>query len=381
MKYNLLVNSNKKIGLFTDIHCGVEKDSSERLKETSLCFNWINETFKREGVDYVFFLGDLFDSRFAINTKTLNTAIDGISLLATNFEKVFIILGNHDSYYKNTNDTNSIDFLEKITSNNNIVVISTEPYYLNICNKSLALYPWASEQLLFDENNTIETCDYAFGHFEANGFIQPGGLSSGGKTNLSDLYKFGDFIFSGHYHINKLYKSVSNKRNALQMIGSPLQLNWSDYNLKKYIYTLNVADDKIECFENNVNAIYNKLYYSKLENTEYTEQQLHNICFNNYIKFIVDSKYEFNKILDYLNELKKYEMRSLECEYLISLTSNLINEANSLEKAENKSNLDYIIDYIDIVYPDISKVDGDINKETLKTLATSYFNKTIVNEN
>ena len=72
--------------------------------------------------------------------------------------------------------------------------------------------------------------------------MHPGGISSGGKTNLNDLYKFGDYIFSGHYHINKLYKSVSKKYNALQMVGSPLQLNWSDYNLKKYIYTLNILD-------------------------------------------------------------------------------------------------------------------------------------------
>lgn len=382
MKYDLNINSNKKIGIFTDIHCGVEKDSTERLQETMICFNWINETFKKNNVDYIIFLGDLFDSRFSINTKTLNTAVAGIDLLSKNFEKVFIILGNHDSYYKNTNDVNSVDFLQNITSTNNVHIISKKPMYLNICTKTLGLYPWAAEQLLLEENNNIETCDYAFGHFEANGFVQPGGISSGGKTNLNDLYKFGDYIFSGHYHINKLYKSVSKKYNALQMVGSPLQINWSDYNLKKYIYTLNLFDGNIESFENNVNAIYNKVYYSKLEKNEYSNNDLVNICDNNYIKLIIDTKYEFNKILEFLNILKQFKIRSIETEYLISLTSNIINEAsNNIEKSENKSNLDYILDYIDNIFLDISKIDGDINKETLKNLASEYFNKTLVSKN
>lgn len=382
MKFDYNITINKKIGLFTDIHGGVDKDSSERLQETTVCFNWIVDTFKKQNVDYVFFLGDLFDSRFAINTKTLNTVVNGIELLSNNFEQIFIILGNHDAYYKNTNDINSVDFLEKITSNKNVHIISKSPLYLNICNKSFGLYPWASEILLLDENNNIETCDYAFGHFEANGFVQPGGVSSGNKTNLNDLYKFGNYIFSGHYHVNKLYKSISNKNNTLQMIGSPLQLNWSDYNLKKYIYTLNVIDGKIENFENNVNAIYNKIYYSKLEQNKYTTDELNNLCNNNYIKLIIDVKYEFNKILEYLNLLKQYKIRSLETEYLISLTSSLINEANNnLEKQENKSNLEYILEYIDKIYPEITKIDGDINIEILKNLATEYFNKVEILEN
>jgi DNA repair exonuclease SbcCD nuclease subunit len=376
MNFKITTNHNKKIGLFTDIHCGVEKDSSDRLKETELCFDWIIESFKQANVDWVFFLGDLFDSRFAINTKTLNTAISGIDKLSKEFELVAIILGNHDSYYKNTNDVNSIDFLEKVASKDNILIVSKEPIYFNIAGKTFGLYPWNAETMLFEENITIETCDYAFGHFEANGILQPGGLSTGGKTNLNDLYKFGNYIFSGHYHINKLYKSTSGK-NALQMIGSPLQLNWSDYGLSKFIYTLNVCDDTICALENSQNAIYEKIFYSKLENKQYTSADLYKLCTNNYVKLVIDDKYEFNKIVDYLTMLKQYSTRTLETEYLISLSTSLLKNVNtaSMTTSNSKTNLDYILEYIDNLYSDIEQVDGDINKDQLVEYAKTYFSK------
>jgi hypothetical protein len=50
MKFDLNINSNKKIGIFTDIHGGVEKDSTERLLETTICFDWITKTFLKNKV-------------------------------------------------------------------------------------------------------------------------------------------------------------------------------------------------------------------------------------------------------------------------------------------------------------------------------------------
>ena len=376
MEFDIIEDKSKKIGLFTDLHCGVEKDSSDRLKETEKCIDWIIKTFLNNKVNWIFFLGDLFDSRFSINTKSLNVGINCIEKLSKNFEKVFLILGNHDAFYKNTNEVNSIDFLEKISNNNNITIISQKPFYIKLAEKTLGLYPWRSESLLFNENNNIETCDYAFGHFEVNGVLQPGGLSSGGKTNINDLYKFGNYIFSGHYHINKLYKSTSGK-NALQMIGSPLQLNWSDFGLKKYVYILNVCNDTIIALDNTQNAIYNKIFYSKLEKNEYSSKKLMQMCSNNYIKLVIDEKYEFNKIINYLTLLKQYNMKSLETEYLISLSTTLMKNINinSIEKNKSKSNLEYILDYIDTLYEDLSKVDKDIDKNKLINYAESYFAK------
>lgn len=67
-----ITEQNKKIGIFTDLHVGVGKDSPLRLKESQKCIDWIIKTFKSENVDYVIFMGDFFHSRYQINTNTLN---------------------------------------------------------------------------------------------------------------------------------------------------------------------------------------------------------------------------------------------------------------------------------------------------------------------
>ena len=76
MRFNITTNKNKKIGLFTDLHLGVQKDALNRLEETSKCIDWIIKEFKKQKVDWIIFDGDFFDSRFSINVQTLNYAID-----------------------------------------------------------------------------------------------------------------------------------------------------------------------------------------------------------------------------------------------------------------------------------------------------------------
>ena len=142
MKYNLLESFNKRIGIFSDIHYGINKDSQYRLKETEKCIDWVIKTFKENKVDYVIFCGDLFDSRFSINVQTLNAAINDIQNLAYSFEKVFLIVGNHDTFYKNVNSVNSVKFLEKLSQTENLIIVEDEPFFMMIQNKTLGLFPW-----------------------------------------------------------------------------------------------------------------------------------------------------------------------------------------------------------------------------------------------
>ena len=187
-------------------------------------------------------------------------------------------------------------------------------------------------------------------------------------------------FFLGHYHINQLY-SGGKKYNRLLMVGSPLQLNWGDYNKKKYIYTLNLADDEITSYENTVNAKFEKIFYSVLENNEYTENDLIQLCKNNFIKFVIDVKYQFNNILKYTEILKEYKPVSLEIEYLISLTSDVILEsADELVKAKTKDNKQYLLEYIQKVYNELKKVDDTIDLKYLEELVQTYYTRSLLSE-
>lgn len=211
MKYNFVEAQNKKILIFTDQHFGHSKDNPFKLKQTEKCMEWIISTGKKNHVDYVIFMGDLWEQRFALSVKTMNVAIKCVEELATSFEKVFLIVGNHDTYYKNTNEINSIDFLKMISRNENIEIINVDPYYMTISGKTFGLFPWGSNIKEIYSDQTFNKCDYAFGHFALNGIEMTGGLSVGEKYEFEDIFHLSNIVFSGHYHKNKLYKSLKSE--------------------------------------------------------------------------------------------------------------------------------------------------------------------------
>ena len=375
MDFIVSTKQNKKIGCFTDLHVGVSSDNKDRLNETIKCVHWIIEKFKSEGVDYVIFLGDLFNSRYSVNVNTLNIGISIVELLSENFEFVFLIAGNHDVYYKNTNEVNSVSFLEKISANENIFVIDRDAKFLNVNGTIIGLYPWAYE---IEETKNIkdyEIPNFGFGHFEFNGAELTGSISKGSKYNLADLFSLGKVLFSGHYHANKLYNCMA-KNSYLYMIGSPLQLDWGDYGKDKKIITFSSDEFIFKEFINNVNSRFEKVFYSDFINGKYDNKALKKLCTHNFVKFVIDVQYTFEKILKITGEIKNYNPCSLELDYLISIANNtIIESAEEMVKAKSKTNKDYLLEYLDCIFEEYKKVDNELDLETLKSMASLYFDK------
>ena len=375
MEFIVKTNQNKKIGCFTDLHVGVSSDNKIRLNETMKCFHWIIEKFKNENVDYVIFLGDLFNSRYSVNVNTLNIGIEIVSLLSENFEYLFLIAGNHDVYYKNTNEVNSVSFLEKISANENIFVIDNEAKFIKINETIIGLYPWAYDKEKLKEIKDYQIPNFGFGHFEFNGAELTGSISKGSKYNLADLFDFGKILFSGHYHGNKTYQCLA-KNSYLYMIGSPLQLDWGDYGKEKKIITFSSDETDFKEFTNNVNSKFEKVFYSDFKKNSYNEKTLKKLCSKNFVKFVIDSQYTFESILKITGEIKNYNPISLELDYLISIANNTISEsADEMIKAKSKTNKDYLIEYIDVVFEEYKKIDAQLDLIYLKTMAALYFDK------
>jgi hypothetical protein len=165
------------------------------------------------------------------------------------------------------------------------------------------------------------------------------------------------------------------------MVGSALQLDWGDFNRKKYIYTLDLNTDEIQEFENTVNSRFEKVYYSMLSENKYTNTQLLDLCKNNFIKLVIDVKYQFNDVLKFTERLKGFNPNSLELEYLISLTSDIILEsAEEIVKSNSKDNKEYLIEYIQKIYTDIQKVDESIELPYLIELIQSYYQKSLMTD-
>lgn len=342
--------------------------------------HWIISTGKKYNIDYVIFMGDLWEQRFSLSVKTMNVAIKCVEELAVSFEKVFLIVGNHDTYYKNTNEINSIDFLKMISRNENIEIINNEPYFIMLNGKTLGLFPWGSNIKEIYSDSNFEKCDYAFGHFALNGIEMTGGLSIGEKYDIKDIFKISNKVFSGHYHKNKLYKSISDD-SGLLMVGSPMQLNWGEYGQDKFIYVLDPNKDKLNEIKNTINSRYEKVYYSKVINKKYSDDELRLLCKDNYVKLVVDVKYQFNQILSIIENIRTFNPITVEIEYLISITDDAITKsADSIVKSGSKDNKEYLMEYLETVYNEISKVDEDVDKTLLFEMANSFYEKSQMTE-
>lgn len=165
------------------------------------------------------------------------------------------------------------------------------------------------------------------------------------------------------------------------MLGSPLQLNWGEYNRPKYIYTLDVVSEKLEPIENQVNSKFQKIYYSSMENNKYSSKKLQKLVKHNFIKFVIDKTYQFDNVLKYSDIIKNYKPISLEIQYLISLTSDIISQSTEqMVKSSSKDNKEYLHQYIQQIYKPLKQADDSINLQTLQQLVDTYYKKSLMTE-
>ena len=74
--------------------------------------------------------------------------------------------------------------------------------------------------------------------------------------------------------------------------------------------------------------------------------------------------------------LRKFNPVTIETEYLISITSDTILEsADEIVKSGSKDNKEYLMEYLNVTYNEISKIDESIDKTLLFQLAESYYEK------
>jgi hypothetical protein len=165
------------------------------------------------------------------------------------------------------------------------------------------------------------------------------------------------------------------------MIGSPLQLDWGDYGKDKKIVVLNTDLDEYFEFKNKVNAKFEKLFYSKFEKDEYSIKDYVKLCENNFIKLVMDTKYQIEGVMKFNNIVKDYNPHSIELDYLISIANEVITEStDEMIKASSKTNKDYLIEYLEKAFPEYEKINESTNLDYLKELAEGYYQKSLLTE-
>lgn len=201
-----------KVACMTDIHFGLKHNSRVHNQDCEDFVNWFCEQGQERGCETAIFLGDWHHHRNTINVSTLNYTHRSLEKLNKSFDKVYVIAGNHDLYYREKREIHSLPMGDLFP---NIQLID-EPFVEG----DVAIVPW----LVGDEWKQIKEieCKYMFGHFELPGFKlnamvempDHGGLN---KTH----FKKQDYVFSGHFHKRQFWQNV-------QYIGNPFGHNYAD---------------------------------------------------------------------------------------------------------------------------------------------------------
>lgn len=274
-----------KVALITDIHFDVRNGSPYFLKRYELFFkNIFFPNLKKQNVKTILILGDTWENRKTINMNSLAEARKMFFDVALKEEiNIISILGNHDVFYRNTNDVNSMSIIESAYSN---IKVIHEYEEIQFDNTLIGLMSWVNKENYSRNIDRLENskADIMCGHYDIIGAEMTKGNFAEDGFDPSVFKRFKK-VLSGHYHI----KSVVN--NTIEYLGNPFQTNWDDFNALRGFHILNCKNQKLEFIENtyiNYNALiyHNGINIDDFDFNQYKDQN---------VKVLVDSVSKLNQ--------------------------------------------------------------------------------------
>jgi predicted phosphodiesterase len=343
-----------KIALINDTHWGARNDSPAFIDYFNKFYDEVFFPYLQENnIKTVIHLGDVVDRRKFINHNTAHNfklkfwnKIDELNL------DTHVIIGNHDTYYKNTNEINALQNLN-ISKNAKVYTFSQT---INFDGLDVLFIPWIcdtnKEDTLYHIDNT--TAQIVMGHLEIKGFeMHKGHLNEQGLEK--DLFKRFEKVLSGHFH-------KKSDDGHIYYLGCPYQIMWSDYNCPKGFHIFDTQTRELTRIPNPLIMFKKFVYNDKGE--DYSKKDLSEYE-NTFVKLFISNKTDtdmFDKLLDrFHNEINAYEINVIEDNN--SDMSASVRE-DILEQGEDT--LTFLGNYID-------QIDTTLDKSKLKTFAKELY--------
>ena len=305
-----------KIALITDTHFGARNENSALIKHTT---NFFSDTFwpyiDEQNIESIIHLGDLVDKRKSINFLTLSNLRK--SFIEPIFERRIatrIIVGNHDMYYKNTNQVNSVN---ELYGESPFIFVHDVVNTFLFDDLKICLVPWLCPE---NEDETFEHLDktdaqVVMGHLELNGFTMHRGMVCEHGYSGEDFRKF-DQVFSGHFH-------HKNGNGHIEYLGSPYQLMWSDYDTPRGFHIYDTETREIEFIKNPVD-IFERIVYSDDKRNSFENLE------DKFVKVIVEKKenpYRLEQFIDSIYKDNPYSVTIVDESLDFSDTEDIVDEA------------------------------------------------------
>jgi len=345
-----------KIAIITDQHFGARNDSQAFLDYYEKFYdNIFFPTLDDNNIECVLVLGDTFDRRKYVNFYALDRAKNMFfNKLEERGITVHMLAGNHDTYFKNTNDVNSPDLLLGEYSNINVI---DSPTNITVSDTEICMMPWICPDNYDDSIKTMETtkAEICMGHFEIAGFAMHRGMESHDGLDKALFQKF-DLVFSGHYHHRSNDKHI-------HYLGNPYELTWQDYNDPRGFHLFDLNTRELEFIRNP---------YTMFQRIEYNDKEVNPIDLDSidlkdmFVKLVVVNKtdfYKFDKFTQKLYNKGCHEIKIIED--MSEFEDGEIGEEINLEDTMN-----VLSNYVD-------SIETDVDKEKVKTFMKSLYTEAI----
>jgi DNA repair exonuclease SbcCD nuclease subunit len=349
-----------KICILGDTHFGARGDNPHFHRYFKQFYdNVFFPYLEKEGIEYVIQLGDLFDRRKYINFHTLHQAKEYFFTPLNSKYKSWCLVGNHDTYYKNTIEVNSPGLLLKDYNNINKIV---GPYETSFDGVSILMVPWICQDNYVEVMNAIAVSksQICIGHFEINGFEMHKGTvcTDGIGTEIFDKF---DLVISGHFH-------TKSKHGSINYTGTPYEMTWSDYNDPKGFHVLDTRTRELEFIENPY-KMFHKFFYDDVS------MNMHDILskedFRNYkdtiVKVIIKNKtnpYMFDMFIEKMQKSEPFDMQVVEDH----LNLNLEDDSTIVSEAE---------DTLTILSKYVDHLELSVDKQRLESLLRNLYGEAL----
>ena len=326
-----------KVAILSDTHYGARK-GSKFLHDFFKKFydDVFFPTLEKEGIKTVIHMGDAFDNRRSIDLQSLEWAKQVVfNRIVEMGITMHMIVGNHDTYFKNTNSINSVGLLLKEYEN---IKIYSEVTEVELDKLKVLFVPWINQE---NEEKTLKliqktSCTCAMGHLELNGFRAHRGHTMEDGMG-SELFEKFERVYSGHYH-------TRSNNGKIFYLGNPYEMYWNDVNDTRGFHIFDTETLEHFSINNPYKLFYNVYYedtnYRLFDTTEYEGK---------IVKVIVKKKTEpknFEKFIDKLYSSGIHELKIVE--------NFDIQENEDFEIEETENTITILNRYIDE-----SEFDGD----------------------
>lgn len=311
-----MITLNKpRFAIVSDLHLGVHSNSTFWHNIAIEWARWLKGELNEKKIKDIVFCGDWHHNRSEISVNTLQISADILDILQD--FNLIAITGNHDIYFKNRTDVNSLSIFKK---RKNVNIIET-PETITAFDKVLTFCPWGGDV------KSLPKSDVIFGHFEIETFKMNTYKDCEDGIKVKDLLHKSSLVISGHFHTRH---SKQYGAGNIVYVGNPFQMDFGDVNNIKGYHILDLDTLELDFHENTVSPVYQKITLSDLVREGAITPAIKKIFDGNIVKLKVDKNISQEDMDILLKKLTLLKPQELTVDYDINF-NRLINESDLKE--------------------------------------------------